>query len=162
MCHSHLRCAAAADSTIRFMTVLALTTAPRYGDDLVEHDSITLITDVGIDGDRHAGKKRQVTVVCTGELAEAATEHGVEAIDGVATRRNIVVDAPSLPRAHGTPFSIGDVEFEVWRDCAPCELMDQTFGDGAKHALRNRCGIAATVVAGGVIRLGDALLVPAE
>lgn len=139
------------------MTVLALTTAPSYGADLVEHDSITLTADVGIEGDRHAGKKRQVTIVCTGELAVAAAEHGVASIDGVPTRRNIVVEAAALPRTHGTPFSIGEVEFEVWRDCAPCELMDETFGVGAKDALRQRCGIAATVIAGGVVRIGDPL-----
>jgi MOSC domain-containing protein YiiM len=144
------------------MTVLALTTAPAYGDDLVEHDEIALTTGVGIDGDRHAGKRRQVTIVCTGELAAAATEMGVDSIDGVRTRRNIVVEATALPRDHGDRFSIGEVEFEVWRDCAPCELMEEAFGVGAKTALRNRCGIAASVVSGGVIRLGDVVRLPTD
>ena len=138
--------------------VRALTTAGDYGAPLESHTEITVVADVGITGDRHAGKRRQVTIVCTGELAEAATLHGVDAIDGVATRRNIVVDAPTLPRTHGTPFRIGAVEFEVWRDCAPCELMDEVFGVGAKDALRDRCGISATVITGGAIRLGDRLV----
>lgn len=136
-------------------TVLALSTAPDYGADLVEHDEIRLIEGVGIEGDRHAGKLRQVTVVSTGELALAAAEHGVEAIDGVATRRNILVDLDELPRTHGTTFSIGGVEFAVWRDCAPCDLMDEFFGDGARQALRERAGISATVTRGGIVRLGD-------
>lgn len=143
------------------MTVLALTTSPDYGAALVEHTSINLTDGVGIEGDRHAGKRRQVTIVCTGELALAAAELGVDAIDGVRTRRNITIDAESLPRKHGTRFSIGEVEFEVWRDCAPCELMDETFGTGAKQALRERCGIAASVVSGGVISLGDGVRLPA-
>lgn len=138
-------------------TVLALTTAPDYAADLVRHESITLITDVGIEGDRHAGKRRAVTIVCTGELAKAAADHGVESIDGVATRRNIVVDLPELPRTHGTRFNIGEVEFEVWRDCAPCNLMDLFFGEGAQLAMKQRAGISASVVKGGTITTGDSI-----
>ena len=141
------------------MTVIAMTIAPTEGAPLETRDELTLTTGVGIDGDRHAGRKRQVTVVSTGELAEAARAFGSD-FDGVATRRNIVVDAGTLPRAHGTRFSIGEVEFEVWRDCAPCNLMDETFGDGAREALRDKCGIAASVVQGGTIRLGDPLALP--
>lgn len=139
--------------------VLALTTAPSYGADLIDHDNITLIEGEygGIEGDRHIGQRRAVTVVCTGELAAAAEEHGAAAIDGVVTRRNIVVDLDELPRAHGTRFAIGETELEVWRDCAPCNLMDEFFGDGARSALQQRCGISATVVRGGVIRVGDAV-----
>ena len=135
--------------------VLALTTAPDYGAELQPHQSITLIEGVGIDGDRHAGKKRSVTVVCTGELAEAAADHGVEMIDGVTTRRNIVVNLPALPREHGVRFTIGETELEVWRDCAPCSLMDEFFGDGARTAMKERAGISATVIRGGQISVGD-------
>ena len=135
--------------------VVSLTTAADFGAPLECHDDVEIATGVGIVGDRHAGKRRQVTVVCTGELAEAAAIHGVEHIDGATTRRNIVVDTASLPRTHGTRFRIGDAAFEVWRDCAPCELMNEYFGAGAKDALRERCGISATVVEGGTVSLGD-------
>ena len=138
-------------------TVLALTTASAYGADLEGHAAITLVAGEagGIEGDRHIGKRRAVTVVCTGELAAGATEHGVDSIDGVATRRNIVVDLDTLPREHGTRFTIGATELEVWRDCAPCELMNEFFGDGARQALQERCGISATVISGGTINVGD-------
>jgi MOSC domain-containing protein YiiM len=138
-------------------TVLALTTAPAYGADLVGQDTVTLVAghQGGIEGDRHIGQRRAVTVVCTGELAAAAAEHGVDSIDGVTTRRNIVVDLDELPRQHGTRFMIGGTELEVWRDCAPCDLMNEFFGDGARQALQQRCGISATVINGGVINVGD-------
>lgn len=144
--------------------VLALTTAPGYGADLVDHASITLIggEQGGIEGDRHIGRRRAVTVVCTGELAKAAAEHGVDSIDGVTTRRNIVVDIAELPRTHGTRFTIGETELEVWRDCAPCNLMDDFFGDGARTALQQRCGISASVIRGGVIRVGDEIRLPTD
>ncbi|MFT7503327.1 MAG: MOSC domain-containing protein YiiM [Gammaproteobacteria bacterium] len=138
-------------------TVLALGTAPSYGAAITEHDALTIITDSGVEGDRHAGKKRAVSIVCTGELARAATDFGIEQFDGLQTRRNIVVDLDELPRTHGTRFTIGEVELAVWRDCAPCNLMDEIFGDGAQVALRQRAGITASVVRGGIVRLGDSL-----
>ena len=141
--------------------VLSITTAPSDAADLVEHDTVTLVAgrSGGILGDRHLGRRRAVTVVCTGELERAATSHGVPAIDAVATRRNIVVDLDELPRRHGTRFTIGATTLEVWRDCAPCSLMDEFFGDGARVALAQRCGISASVVVGGDIRVGDEITV---
>lgn len=138
-------------------TVLALGIASTYGAPIIEHDALTLLTDIGIEGDRHAGEHRAVSIVCTGELARAAADLGIEQIDGLRTRRNIVVDLDELPRTHGAEFSIGDVRLAVWRDCAPCNLMDETFGDGASTALRQRAGITASVVQGGTVRVGDAL-----
>lgn len=140
--------------------VLALMRAPAYGAPLEECDELTMIAGVGVRGDRHAGKLRQVTVVSTGELAVAAAEMGVTTLDPVATRRNTVVDVEVLPRTHGTVFTIGDVEFAVWRDCAPCAVMDEAFGRGAKEALQQRCGISATVTKGGVVRIGDVVALP--
>lgn len=134
-----------------------MTTAPDYGAELETRDELTLVSGVGIEGDRYAGSRRQVTIVCTGELAKAAAEHGIASIDGAATRRNIVVDCDSLPREHGTRFRLGEAELEVWRDCAPCELMDEFFGDGARSALQQRAGISAQVIRGGAVRIGDTI-----
>jgi len=134
--------------------VVALTTAPTHGAELKTQDEIRLVEGVGIEGDRHAGKLRQVTLICTGELSKAAAEHGAH-IDAVRTRRNIVVDLDELPRTHGTVLTIGETELTVWRDCAPCSLMDDFFGDGARRALQQRAGVSATVTRGGIVRLGD-------
>ena len=136
--------------------VLALATAPGHGAELATHDEIRLVAGVGIEGDRHAGKLRQVTVVCTGELDKAAAEHGAD-IDAIATRRNIVVDLDELPRTHGAVFTIGETELTVWRDCAPCSLMNDFFGDGAHSALKQRAGVSATVTRGGIVRIGDTI-----
>ncbi len=76
-----------------------------------------------------------------------------------ATRRNLTLDLPSLPRAHGTRVEIGDTVLEVWRDCAPCEVMETSVATGARVALGDRAGVSATVVEGGVIRVGDAVLI---
>jgi MOSC domain-containing protein YiiM len=54
------------------------------------------------------------------------------------------------------------VELEVWRDCAPCEVMDQVFGDGAKAALKRRAGVSAQILRGGVVHVGDPVTIAAH
>jgi MOSC domain-containing protein YiiM len=137
-------------------TVLALGIASSYGAPIVAHEALTLLTDIGIEGDRHAGKRRAVSIACTGELERAANDFGIEEFGGLQTRRNIVVDIDELPRTHGAEFSIGEVRLAVWRDCAPCSIMDEIFGDGAQIALRQRAGITASVLHGGTVSIGDA------
>lgn len=135
-------------------TLLSITTAPDYGKPLEPHSEALLVAGVGIEGDRHAGNVRQVTIVCTGEIEKAAAEFGVE-MDPALSRRNLVVDLPELSRQHGAVIRIGEAELTVWRDCAPCEMMDQVYGDGARAVLKLRAGVAAQVSKGGIIRVGD-------
>ena len=136
-------------------TVTAIHIAAEYGMPVESVEQVEAVAAKGLRGDRYYGTRRQVTIVATGELRAAATELGSPHIEEGATRRNITVDLPSLPRAHGTRIEIGEAVLEVWRDCAPCEVMETTVGPGARVALRDRAGVSATVVDGGVIRIGD-------
>lgn len=136
-------------------TVTAIHIAPEYGRPVEPVSEIEAVTGRGLRGDRYYGTRRQVTIVATGELEAAAAELGVDRIEGGATRRNITVELPSLPRTHGTRIVIGGAVVEVWRDCAPCEVMEVSVAPGARAALGGRAGVSATVVEGGVIRLGD-------
>jgi MOSC domain-containing protein YiiM len=137
------------------MHVAALHTAPTYGAPTVSLNEIVAVKGKGVEGDRYFGTTRQMTIVSTGELSSAAGELGIDAISDGATRRNITVVADELPRQHGAEIHIGEVTLEIWRDCAPCELMETTVGPGAKTALKGRSGISTTVTKGGTIRLGD-------
>ena len=67
--------------TLRFIGIAA-----DYGSGIESRSEATLVTGYGIEGDRYAGSVRQVTIVCTGEVANAATELG-RPIDPAATRR---------------------------------------------------------------------------
>jgi MOSC domain-containing protein YiiM len=136
-------------------TVTAIHIAPEYGRPVEPVSEVEADTGRGLRGDRYYGTRRQVTIVATGELEAAAAELGVDRIEGGATRRNITVELPSLPRTHGTRIVIGAAVVEVWRDCAPCEVMEASVAPGARAALRDRAGVSATVVEGGVIRVGD-------
>lgn len=138
-------------------SVTAIHIASEYGKPVEPVPDIEAVAGKGLAGDRYFGTRRQVTLVATGELEAAAAELGVDRIGAGATRRNITVDLLSLPREHGTRIEVGEVTLEVWRDCAPCEVMETSVGSGARAALRDRAGVSATVVEGGIIRVGDAV-----
>jgi MOSC domain-containing protein YiiM len=141
-------------------TVTAIHVASEYGKPVEPVGEVEAVVDQGLRGDRYFGSRRQVTLVATGELDAAAADLAGQRIDEGATRRNLTVDLPSLPRVHGARIEIGEAVLEVWRDCAPCEVMETAVGPGARVALRDRAGVSATVVEGGVIRVGDRVRLP--
>lgn len=109
----------------------------------------------GIVGDRYHGTKhRHVTVQSAEGLNEASTIHGQE-IDPGTTRRNITVSHGTVPSRPGDRLQIGPVELEVVRIAAPCKLLDDVIGDGARVALRRRAGSVCRVLTSGPIVIGD-------
>ena len=128
--------------------------ASAHRGDLTPISEVRAVEGKGLEGDRYLGTTRNVTMVAEGELAAAADQLGYSIPPG-ATRRNITVDTDRLPRTTGTLIHIGEATLSVWRDCPPCERMYQTGGPLAREALIERAGIAAQVVIGGIIRVGD-------
>jgi MOSC domain-containing protein YiiM len=113
----------------------------------------------GLVGDRYHGTKhRHVTVQSAEALALATQDHGAE-IEAGQTRRNITVSAGSVPATPGDRFRIAEVELEVVRIAAPCKLLDDVIGDGARHALRRRAGSVCRVLSTGTIAIGDEMVV---
>lgn len=114
----------------------------------------------GITGDRYENARhRQVTVQTLEEIALAEAEHGAP-IDPFLTRRNITVDAGLLDRTPGAlaTFTSEDgsvVELEVVRDAAPCKLLEDDIGRGAKLAMHKRAGVVYRTIHGGDVSLGD-------
>lgn len=121
---------------------------------MTEVAEVRAVEGKGLEGDRYLGSIRNVTMVSEGELQEASEQLGYPIPPG-ATRRNITVDTSRLPRMTGTIIQIGEATLSVWRDCPPCERMHEAVGSGAREALVGRAGIAARVVKGGMIRVGD-------
>jgi MOSC domain-containing protein YiiM len=109
----------------------------------------------GIVGDRYHGTKhRHVTVQSAEGLDEASAIHGQE-IDPGTTRRNITVSHGLVPSRPGDRLQVGPVELEVVRIAAPCKLLDDVIGDGARVALRRRAGSVCRVLSSGPIAVGD-------
>lgn len=119
-------------------------------------DEVALDVERGILGDRYEGtaKPAQVTIVCRRELDQAAEELGREIPPG-ATRRNITIDGFTLEERVGQELALGEAVVRITRTAPPCENMDASIAPGAWEALKQRAGVRATVVKGGLVRKGD-------
>jgi MOSC domain-containing protein YiiM len=119
--------------------------------------SATLITGVGIDGDKHAqaASLRQVLIVDR-EVLDAV------GVDAGTIKENITVeglDVMSLPA--GTRLQLGpDAVLEITKICEPCFRMDE-IRMGLKDELVGRRGMTARVARGGTITVGDPITVEA-
>ena len=124
----------------------------------VEH--VEILEGHGITGDRYENARhRHVTVQSLEEIALAEAEHG-DSIDPRDTRRNITIESGLLDRTPGARASFtgdegGVVVLEVVRDAAPCKLLEDAIGRGAKLAMHKRAGVVYRTISGGTIALGD-------
>lgn len=117
-------------------------------------DSVTFVAGFGIEGDRHAnstgpGALRQVLLIDQQTLTAFDLSHG-------QARENVTVTNIDLHALeNGQRLSLGDqVVLEITGHCAPCQRMDE-IRPGLRRKLVGRRGMLATVVAGGVARIGD-------
>ena len=117
-------------------------------------DEIEAIAGQGLVGDRKFGARRQITIVSTEELDQAAQRLGAE-IPAGATRRQVTISGSVLDRTEGATIRLGEVEVSVIGDCTPCDEMNESIGPGARLALQGLAGVTATIVSGGTIRVGD-------
>lgn len=109
----------------------------------------------GLVGDRyHGSRHRHVSVQAVEDLGAAEAVFGAP-IPPELTRRNITVRGVDLPTTPGERITIGDVLLEVVRIAAPCKLLDDDIGPGAKAALRRRAGTIFRLIDTGTINVGD-------
>lgn len=115
----------------------------------------------GLEGDvRGTNTDRQITILFREGWEKACAEAGAK-LPWVARRANLYVEGMSVPH-EGAHISIGDVVLEVTKETKPCHLMDKAHM-GLRVALQPewRGGVCCNVIAGGTIRVGDAVNVAA-
>jgi MOSC domain-containing protein YiiM len=135
--------------------VVSLQLKTRHWGPLEAVDSVTA-TPVGLDGDRHAGRrggKRQVLLAESGDLRHVGLAPG-------ELREQVTVDLPGLMRlGAGSRLRVGEAVLEVTGPCEPCTHIGEHVGVEDREAFRRslvgRRGMLATVVGEGTIRLGD-------
>lgn len=135
-------------------------------------DSVQVLMDRGLAGDRASdrkpaaagGGKRQVTLIQAEHLPAIAAFMGVEKVDPMLLRRNLVVSGLNLLAARALfknepmVLCIGDqVALEITGPCEPCSRMEALLGPGGYNAMRGHGGMNARVIADGVVRVGDAI-----
>ncbi len=126
-------------------------------------DRVTAIAGRGLEGDRYttgagtfstgSGRGRALTLVEV-EAVEDLRRAGI-AIDGIDTRRNLVVSGIDLDALIGRRFRVGAVECFGARRCEPCAHLQRLTEPGVLRGLVHRGGLRADILSDGEIRKGD-------
>ncbi|MCM3924312.1 MOSC domain-containing protein [Frankia sp. AiPs1] len=144
--------------------LVGIYTAPGPGAAMQGRSRARVIEGRGLAGDRYAagtgtysgwsGSGRAVTLIAR-EAVRALVDEGQVTLAEHETRRNLVTEGIDLPALIGRTFRVGDVVFYGARPCPPCGYLERLLDrPGVWRALRERGGLRADVVCGGVVELG--------
>jgi MOSC domain-containing protein YiiM len=145
--------------------VVAIFIARSGGRPVERVDEIEALENRGLAGDRFLEgtsywsgvDECQVTLIALEALEEITTKTEVSVMEG-QHRRNIVTRGVDLLKLRGSRFRVGDALLEFDRPRPPCRYIQSVSEPGMTKALgRNRGGICARVIEGGVIRPGDSI-----
>jgi MOSC domain-containing protein YiiM len=117
--------------------------------------SVRVEAGLGIVGDRYHGTKHRHVTVQSQTALDAATEALGCPVEPGGTRRNVTISHGDVPTTPGERLRIGEVDLEVVRVAAPCKLLDDVIGTGARSALRGRAGSVCRALSSGTITVGD-------
>ena len=121
-------------------------------------DALLLDPEDGVVGDRTRGGNRAVTLIGSADLVAIGAFVGLDGpAPPEALRRNVVVRGLNLHALKDEVFRLGDATLAAPGPCHPCSRMEEQFGPGGYNAVRGHGGITARVLAGGAVRLGDAI-----
>jgi MOSC domain-containing protein YiiM len=128
-------------------------------------DATTAIAGVGLADDRLGVRgepeltTRQVTLIQAEHLPVIAQLARVPRVDPLGLRRNLIVSGINLLALKNAKLQVGDALLELVGPCQPCSRMEEAIGPGGYAAMRGHGGMTARVLAGGAIRVGDAVRV---
>ena len=139
-------------------------------------DAVKAEPGLGLIGDRRsenkrtdkASRKRELTLIQAEHLPLIASWCGIEQLEATRLRRNLVISGVNL-LAMKSPFADIRLEWQIGNEvciegagpCDPCSRMESELGNGGYNAMRGHGGVTAMIVAAGVIRVGDAVMLKA-
>ena len=132
-------------------TIIHLQLKPAEGAPMQPVQSVLAITNYGLKDDANAGRsKRQILIIERELLDEFQLPVG-------DVRENITVQGIQLAGlTAGTRVSVGGALLEATLDCAPCQFIEDK-RPGLRAAMEGKRGTLFRVIAGGEIKVGDAI-----
>ena len=100
---------------------------------------------------------RQVTLIQFEHLAVIARLAGVDHVEPLGLRRNLVVSGINLLALKNQRLRVGAALLEIVGPCHPCSRMEEAIGPGGYAAMRGHGGMTARVIEGGPIAVADAV-----
>jgi MOSC domain-containing protein YiiM len=117
----------------------------------------TLVAGKGIEGNANQGGRRQVILLSEEAWSDATAELGMP-LDPSVRRGNLLLSGVDLEKTRGRTLRIGAARLRIFMECTPCYQMDQAAPGLQEFLLPHwRGGACAEVLAGGEIRVGDAV-----
>lgn len=149
--------------------VMQIYIAPIAGSPMMRLPEVEAVAGCGLAGDRYLlgtgyytpKNVCQVTLIEEEALARMAADHGMAIMAG-EHRRNLVTRGVRLPELRGRRFGIGAAVFEYDRSRPPCGYLERLTQRGMTRAMGEGAGICVSVLAGGLVREGDALVLLEE
>jgi len=146
-------------------SVSAIYVAPHSGAPVVALERVAALAGRGLEGDRNlraepkADRDSDVTLIEMEVLEALREETGIELTDG-GSRRNLHTRGISLNELVGREFSVGEAVLRGQGLCEPCLSLAEACGDrGVIRGLVHRGGLRASILRGGTISVGDAIVV---
>jgi len=153
--------------------LLAIFIAPRESAPVQSVDRSEAVAGQGLAGDRYSlatgtfSKGRavngpivkpdqEVTLIESEVLAAVAADYGIELPPDQA-RRNLLTRGVPLNHLVSREFLVGAVRLRGLRLCEPCKHLEKLTQEGVRQALVHRGGLRAQILAGGTLRVGDAI-----
>jgi MOSC domain-containing protein YiiM len=140
--------------------------APEGSAPMQQMQEVEAVANCGLRGDRYCERlgyytgwdECQLTLIEAEDLEEIARNTGLHVLAG-EHRRNIVTRDVRLAELTARPFRVGEAVLAFDRPRPPCAYIQSITEAGMTRALMGKAGICAMVVAGGMIRQGDAIMI---
>lgn len=116
------------------------------------------LDDRGLVGNANRGGFRPITIMSSERWAELMKEVGAALSPGVR-RANLVLSGVDLANTRGQTLVIGSCRLLIGGETRPCEQMEEAVA-GLQDAMKAHWGggAYATVLEGGQIKIGDAVI----
>jgi MOSC domain-containing protein len=162
----------AADGNIELMgTLTAIYVSEAAGAPMRALDDAELVAGQGIAGDRYLARRgtystperrpsQEVTLVEIEQVDAFNAAYGA-ALGAADLRRNLVTRGVALNDLVGVEFTIGGVVLKGIKLCEPCSYIAGRTQPNVLASLAHRAGLRAAILAGGRVRVGDAIAVRA-